>query len=311
MDRVSFNAMARRLAAASAIAALAACASGTTDGSTTQGGQGGQGGGATSTSSVTTCTEGTACDGACVDLDTDPQNCGDCARTCVLPHGTAGCAAGECVLGECEPGFADCDGEVENGCELTIDCQEGGACATACDSVGSLSCADACAPACALPAESCNAEDDDCDGACDQGGIAGCRVAVHRAYNGTNGHLYTTDLAEAQGWGLEFQGFFYLYADAVADLRPFFRCAKAGTGNYFYSESNDCEVTGPPLLTVGFIAPVPAAGEAATCGAIELYRLRLPMNNWHFYTVSAPERDSAVAAGWIYEGPAGYVWPGP
>jgi hypothetical protein len=302
----------RRSGAVSAILFMTACASGTSgDGATSQGGGGGGGAGATSTTSVTSCTEGTPCDGSCVDLQTDPQNCGDCGRTCVLPHGSAACSAGECALGECDVGFADCDADVENGCELTITCQEGGACATACDSTGGLVCADACAPVCAVPAEACNAEDDDCDGACDQGAIAGCRVAVHRAYNGTNGHLFTTDLAEAQAWGLEAQNFFYLYVDAAADLRPFFRCAKAGTGNFLYSESNDCELTGAPLLTVGFIAPAPIAGESATCGSIPLYRIRNAGNLWHFFTTSAPERDAAVAAGWLDEGVAGFVWTGP
>jgi len=296
--------MKRVAVAALAIVTLGACAEGdTVDGST-------QGGDATATTtSTTTCSEGTACDASCVDLQTDPQNCGECGRTCVPPHGTAACAGGECALAACDLGFADCDADVETGCELAIDCQQGGACMTACDSTGGLDCTDPCAPSCALPAESCNALDDDCDLACDQGAIPGCRVAVHRAYNAANGHLFTTNLAEAQTWGLEFEGFFHLYVDAAADLRPFFRCAKGGTGNFLFSESNDCELTGAPLLTVGFIAPAPVAPDLPTCGAVPLYRLRLAANNWHFYTVSLPERDSAVAGGWADEGIAGYVWP--
>ena len=306
----------RRIGAVAAVLFTAACASGTTgDGSTSQGSGGdggaGAGAGATSTTSVTSCTEGTACDGSCVDLQTDPQNCGDCGRTCVLPNGAAACSAGECALGGCDLGFADCDADIENGCELAVACEEGGACATACGSTGGLVCADACAPVCAVPAEACNAEDDDCDGACDQGAIAGCRVAVHRAYNGTNGHLFTTNLAEAQAWGLEFQAFFYLYGDAAADLRPFFRCGKNGTGNFFYSESNDCELTGAPILTVGFIAPSPAEGQSSTCGSIPLYRISLLANNWHFFTTSLAERDAAITNGWQNEGVSGYVWAGP
>ena len=272
---------------------------------------GSAGSSSTTTTSATECTSGTLCDGSCADLQTDVQNCGACGRTCVLAHGTAACSAGNCVVGECNGGFADCDGDVENGCEVEVACEEGGACATACGSTGALSCADACAPACAAPAELCNGEDDDCDGACDQGALAGCRVAVHRAYNGTNGHLFTTDLAEATAWGLEAANFFYLYSDAAADLRPFFRCPKAGNGNYFYSESNDCEMTAAPLLTVGFIAPAPAMGEAPTCGAIPLYRIRNDGNGWHFYTTSLPERDAALAAGWLDEGVAGFVWTAP
>ena len=277
-----------------------ACSSGTS-------GPGGAGGGGSGSTTITGSVD--PCEG--IDTKNDPLNCGACGRTCVLPHGTSVCAAGACALGECDHGFADCDGDVENGCEVAIACDEGGACMTACGSAGALSCVNACAPSCAPPAEICNGLDDDCDGACDQGPIAGCRVPVHRAYNDTNGHLFTIDLAEAQAWGLESPNFFYLYVDAAADLRPFFRCGKSGTGNFFYSESNDCEMTGGPLSTLGFIAPSPAAGEPSTCGAVPLYRIKNPGLNWHFFTVSAPERDAALMKGWVDEGLAGYVWQSP
>ncbi|NUP11835.1 MAG: hypothetical protein HOW73_37785 [Polyangiaceae bacterium] len=285
------------------------CATGATDLDDGGGANAGGGGEGAGTTSVTSCTEGTLCDGACVDLETDPQNCGSCGRTCVIPNGTAGCASGECSLTDCAQGFADCDGEAETGCELEDACQAGGACATACGSTGGLVCTDPCAPTCAVPAEACNAIDDDCDGACDQGPIANCRIGVHRASNGTNGHLFTTDLAEAQAWGtVEAENFFYLYKDAAADLRPFFRCPKAGTGNFFLTDSTDF----PSVGTVGFIAPQPANGGAPTCGAVPLYRLYLAPNNWHFYTISAAERDNAVVnLGWTDEGIAGYVWTSP
>jgi len=234
-----------------------------------------------------------------------------CGRTCVVAHGIAGCAAGECTIDSCNTGFGDCNSDPLDGCELEIDCQEGGACMTTCGSVGGLACSDGCAPTCSLPAESCNGIDDDCDGACDQGALAGCRVAVHRAYNGTNGHLFTTDLVEAMNWGLEAPSFFYLYAGEAADLRPFFRCPKAGNGNFLFSDSTDCEGTAGPLFTVGFIAPMPTAPNPATCGAVPLYRIFLPANGWHFYTTSLAERDSAIANGWVDQGLAGYVWTTP
>ncbi len=302
------------LAAASGLALLfvaaGACFSGgagvgaTTSSSSSSSGSGG-------TTSPPECPTGTPCDGSCADTETDVLNCGACGRTCVVPHGASRCSAGACAVGECEAGFADCDGDPETGCELAIDCEEGGACMTACGSAGGLACGDACAPVCVAPAESCDALDDDCNGQCDEGALAGCRVAVHRAYNGTSGHLFTTDLAEAMAWGLEAANFFYLYSDAAADLRPFFRCAKAGSGNYLYSESNDCELTGAPLLTVGFIAPIPAMGEPPTCGAIPLYRIQNAGNKWHFYTLSLAERDAALGAGWVDQGVAGYVWTAP
>jgi hypothetical protein len=267
----------------------------------------------TGTGTTLDCDGKADCDGTCVDLQTDPDNCGMCGRTCVLPNGVAACSGGDCALESCELGFANCDATVDNGCELAVDCTEGGACMTQCGSTGLLECRDPCTPSCGLPAESCNAIDDDCDGACDQGAIAGCRIAVHRAYNGTNGHLFTANLSDAMSWGLEAQNYFYLYAAAAADLRPFFRCPKSGTGNYLNTDSTDCEGTMmAPLATIGFIAPEPMMmGTPPTCGATPLYRLWHSGNNWHFYTTSAAERDAAVAAGWASQSIAGYVWLAP
>ncbi len=44
------------------------------------------------------------------DLDTDPQNCGQCGVVCDFPHATAACVEGECVMRDCLPGAADFDG---------------------------------------------------------------------------------------------------------------------------------------------------------------------------------------------------------
>lgn len=228
-----------------------------------------------------------------------------------MPNGVVSCQAGECRLDDCALGFADCDANLENGCEVDDACEQGATCVTTCGSMGIPTCDDPCAQTCGVPPESCNAADDDCDGACDQGAIAGCRIGVHRAYNGGSGHFYTTDLAEAQAWGLETANFYYLYAGATADLRPFYRCAKPVNGNFLFTDSADCEGTGSPLATLGYIAPAPAGDAPPTCGAAPLYRLRLAASDRHFYTTSAPERDNAVSAGWLDEGIAGYIWTAP
>ncbi len=91
------------------------------------------------------------CDGRVdedVDLMNDPMNCGSCARFCSFPHATAGCGGGECMISACEDGFYDIDGSPENGCEY------------------------ACVPS-EDATEVCNARDDDCDGAIDEGDPGG------------------------------------------------------------------------------------------------------------------------------------------
>lgn len=281
--------------------ALAACASG--DGDT---GVGGDGSGAGTSTGTGSCDGGMVlCDGVCADLDSDPANCGQCGRTCIIAGGEAACDAGDCALGSCDVGFADCDGDLTNGCELEVGCQAGDGCTTACDSIGSLDCTDACNPTCVLPVETCNLIDDDCNDLCDDGAIAGCRVGVHRA-NGPNGHFYSTDEQEAGSGGntIESLSYFYLYAGDTGNTRPFFRCNKGG-GKTFMTTSTNCENTGAPVLTVGFISAT------EQCGATALYRLQSPSAT-HFYTVSVSERDNAINnLGFADEGIAGWVWASP
>lgn len=253
----------------------------------------------------------TLCGAVCADLQTDPGNCGQCGRSCVIPQATAACVAGECAMAACEPGWSDCDAMVVTGCETPVDCQADTPCTTACGSEGAVDCTDACAgaggaPVCTPPAETCNVIDDDCDGTCDQGPLPACRVSVHRSNSPTLGHFYTTDLAEATSGdlSLEAQDYFWLYAD-VEGLQPLFRCIKAN-GKRWLTTSIDCEGTAAPELTMGFISP------DARCGSTPLYRLRNAPPDAHFYTTSAGERDNAVSnLGFVDEGIAGYVWSGP
>jgi hypothetical protein len=61
------------------------------------------------------------CDGECVDLMTDQENCGACDSVCDLPHASEECINGQCTLVACEVeagyDWDDCDGTVANGCE--------------------------------------------------------------------------------------------------------------------------------------------------------------------------------------------------
>ena len=248
------------------------------------------------------CEELQLCGAHCADLETDPANCGQCDRTCVVPGAESACVAGECTVARCEIGMADCNASADDGCERVIDCTPGDACTTTCGSAGALACADACAPTCTPPAESCNAADDDCDGAC-EGGLPGCRRGVHRS--GGPSHFYTTSLPEAGccGFHVEAENYFFVYSDAADGLQPFFRCI-TGTGHHYYTTDTAADGLGGIESIMGFVA------RDARCGAVPLHRLR-HSNGDHFYTTSAGERDSAVGLGYTYVGIAAFVWTAP
>jgi hypothetical protein len=68
------------------------------------------------------CAEGqTGCDGRCVDTTSDPANCGACGTKCASAGVANACVSGQCTFGACKPGFADCDGDLANGCEKSVD----------------------------------------------------------------------------------------------------------------------------------------------------------------------------------------------
>lgn len=250
------------------------------------------------------CGELATCGRTCVDLQSDPTSCGFCGRTCVLPHAQAGCSAGECVLSSCDPGFFDVDGDLANGCEVEDLCTEGDACQTACGSQSVTACQDG-VSVCEIPDEACNLVDDDCDGACDEGSLPGCRRGIHRAYG--NGHVYSDDLnfASSDPYNLERQNYFHLYSETGPSLRPVFLCQKPG-GKRLLTSETACEIGRAPERTIGFWSPTPQ------CGAVPLYRLYKADQDNHFYTISAPERDNARDnLGYVEQGIAGYVWTTP
>lgn len=93
------------------------------------------------------------CDGRIdedIDLTTDPSNCGECGNVCDdATNGTGACIDGACGL-SCDPGFGDCDGMPENGCETdtTTSGTDCGGCGTACRPPEDMCCAGTCARTC-------------------------------------------------------------------------------------------------------------------------------------------------------------------
>ena len=53
-------------------------------------------------------------------LSFDVDSCGTCGNVCTTAHGTPGCYLGSCIVGDCDAGYADCDGLVTTGCEYAV-----------------------------------------------------------------------------------------------------------------------------------------------------------------------------------------------
>ncbi len=64
--------------------------------------------------------DGVATNGCESNTPTDVRNCGTCGRACNGTNGVAACRAGACALDSCDAGFANCDNDIGNGCEVTL-----------------------------------------------------------------------------------------------------------------------------------------------------------------------------------------------
>jgi hypothetical protein len=61
------------------------------------------------------------CNGQCVGKNDPAYGCGAATCTpCLLAHGTAQCAAGACVVKECDKGYSDCNAVPADGCETDL-----------------------------------------------------------------------------------------------------------------------------------------------------------------------------------------------
>lgn len=95
--------------------------------------------------SIATCSAGFGdcnadpADGCEASLDS-VEHCGSCGTTCALPNASGSCIAAMCVLGDCDPGFADCNAVAEDGCETsTLTLTDCGGCGVVCAPPGATS----------------------------------------------------------------------------------------------------------------------------------------------------------------------------
>jgi hypothetical protein len=64
--------------------------------------------------------DGLSANGCETAVSSDIRNCGACARLCTAPNGTPACMNGSCAIAACNPGFADCNMNVMDGCEASV-----------------------------------------------------------------------------------------------------------------------------------------------------------------------------------------------
>lgn len=78
---------------------------------------------ATGCSASQPCPNGgeTCCGNGCHDLTSDPNACGLCGTKCpTYPNAASVCSGGGCQMGACASGFADCNKNTADGCEVNL-----------------------------------------------------------------------------------------------------------------------------------------------------------------------------------------------
>ncbi len=133
----------------------------------------------------------TRCGSSCANLQTDVTDCGACGTVCpAVANASRTCTSGRCGF-TCNMGFADCDGNPTNGCEVFLgtDAANCGACGRACAS-GPNATGVCAAGTCALR---CATNFGDCDGSASNGcevdvraSVAHCGVCGRACAGGTN-----------------------------------------------------------------------------------------------------------------------------
>ncbi len=108
-----------------------------------------------------------ASDGCEINLGTSAANCGTCGHACMVANASPSCSAGSCTIGTCNAGYADCNANPVDGCEINTRTSPAncGACGNACSVPNAV--ASCTAGACTVG--TCNAGWADCDGLASNG----------------------------------------------------------------------------------------------------------------------------------------------
>jgi hypothetical protein len=172
-------------------------------------------GGRTCVDSVCQCPAGqTFCGSVCVNVQTDPMNCGQCGRACQTPTGTT---TNTCAGGMCNPACGtlrdSCDMEPWDGCEENLASNNAhcGACGRACQTAASAhvttntcNASGVCVAACATGWDSCDSEPwDGCE--TDITSVTNCGLCGRDCADAACGTTGSTSCCVATSGGLSCQ----------------------------------------------------------------------------------------------------------
>ena len=142
------------------------------------------------TCTLTSCNAGFAncnanpADGCEINTNNNTSNCGNCGNTCAFQNASAACTGGTCTIASCNFGYADCNANPADGCELNIltNTSNCGNCGAVCSSANGI-------PSCS--GGQCQISCNSGFGNCNNNAADGCEINLLTNNNncGTCGHV--------------------------------------------------------------------------------------------------------------------------
>ncbi|MBK8255919.1 MAG: hypothetical protein IPK82_25040 [Polyangiaceae bacterium] len=259
--------------------------------------------------------DGIVSNGCEVNTDSNVANCGACGSPCVTPNGTPACSTGQCLVSACNVGFANCDGQVANGCEINTtnnvsncgacgnvcnlanatEACTGGACAVSACDAGYTNCdnqpANGCEIQTSADVNNCGACGNVCNlanatEACTSGAcaIASCNSGFGNCDNDTATGCevnLNTSLANCGGCGNTCA--YTNAAESCSNGSCLMGACDSGWGNCDNNNANGCEVNLDTTLTscgsCGNTCNLPNAAETCTGGTCQVASCDMPFAN--------------------------------